>query len=365
MHVMIENIRQLLDARPLLIAGPCSAEGEEELENLAIQLKMAGAHIMRAGAWKPRTRPESFSGFGVKALQWIVNAGKKAQLPVITEVACTEHVEEALKAGIDMFWIGARTTVNPFLVQQIADSLKGVNIPVFVKNPVNPDVSLWQGAVERILKSGVKDVAAIHRGFSSFENNTYRNKPYWELAIELRTRMPELPIISDPSHICGNTEIEKVSQTALDLQYDGLMIEVHHNPAKALSDAQQQLTVHQFTQLMKQLIVRQATPEDPVALSKLQDLRDRIDELDESLIEVIAKRMEIARNIGTYKNENNIAILQPERFREILNTRSAKGRENKLSSEFVITLFGLIHKESILQQESQMNKQEVKPSKTK
>ncbi len=362
---MIENIRQLLDTRPLLIAGPCSAEGEEELENLAIQLKMAGTHIMRAGAWKPRTRPESFSGFGVKALQWIVNAGQKAQLPVITEVACAEHVEEALKAGIDMLWIGARTTVNPFLVQQIADSLTGVNIPVFVKNPVNPDVSLWQGAVERIMKAGVKDIAAIHRGFSSYENNAYRNKPYWELAIELRTRVPELPMICDPSHICGNTKIKKVSQTALDLQYDGLMIEVHHNPAKALSDAQQQLTVHQFTQLLQQLIVRKAAPEDALGLSKLQDLRDLIDELDENIIEEIAKRMEIARNIGAYKNENNIAILQPERFREILNTRSAKGRENKLSSEFVITLFGLIHKESILQQESQMNKQEVKPSKTK
>lgn len=362
---MTDNIRHLLDTRPLLIAGPCSAEGEEELMNLAIQLKMAGVHILRAGAWKPRTRPESFSGFGVKALQWIVNAGKKAQLPVITEVACAEHVEEALKAGIEMFWIGARTTVNPFLVQQIADSLQGVNIPVFIKNPVNPDVSLWQGAIERIRKTGIKDVFAIHRGFSSFENNAYRNKPYWELAIELRTRMPDLPMLCDPSHICGTTEIAHVSQTALDLRYNGLMIEVHHNPAKALSDAQQQLTVHQFTQLLEQLIVRQAAPEDPLGLSKLQDLRDRIDELDESIIEVLAQRMEIARVIGSYKNENNIAILQPERYREILSTRSAKGLENKLSSEFVITLFGLIHKESILQQESQMNKHEVKPSKTK
>ncbi|MBS1765219.1 MAG: bifunctional 3-deoxy-7-phosphoheptulonate synthase/chorismate mutase type II [Bacteroidetes bacterium] len=360
------NIYQLLkEKKPLLIAGPCSAEGDEELVNIAIQLKMAGAHVLRAGAWKPRSRPENFGGFGAKALQWITMAGQKAEMPVMTEVACAEHTEEALKAGIDILWIGARTTVNPFLIQQIADSLRGVNIPVFVKNPVNPDVSLWQGAIERFANAGIKNLAAIHRGFSSYESNAYRNKPYWELAIELRNRMPDLPMICDPSHICGNTDIKKISQTALDLQYDGLMIEVHHNPAKALSDAQQQLTVHQYMQLLEELIVRQATPQDPVELSKLQDFRDRIDELDDEIINVLSKRMEIARFIGTYKSENNIAILQPERFREILSTRSAKGLENQLTRDFILNLFALIHKESILQQESRMNKQEVKTSKSK
>jgi chorismate mutase len=347
--------------RPLWIAGPCSAESEEALMLLAMQLKHLGVHVLRAGAWKPRTRPGAFEGYGAMALPWIKHAGIHAGLPVITEVASTMHVEEALNAGMDMLWVGARTSVNPFMVQEIADALKGVDIPVFIKNPVNPDVSLWQGAIERFRKNNIHQVAAIHRGFSSFENHIYRNKPNWELAIELKRRMPEVPLICDPSHICGNTQlVADVAQIAMNLQYDGLMIEVHHQPQAALSDAAQQLSVAQFETLKQSIRVRQAVPDNPVELSKLHDLRDLIDEIDDDIIERIARRMDVARSIGKYKNDNNIAILQPERFKEILLTRTEIGLRNELSENFIHRLYSLIHEESIFQQDKQMTKPELK-----
>ena len=352
---------------PLIIAGPCSAESEEQLLEVAMQIKAAGAHVMRAGAWKPRTRPNAFEGFGLEALTWMQNVSIKTGIPFVTEVATPNHVEMVLKAGISMVWIGARTTVNPFLVQQIADALKGSDMPVFVKNPVNPDVSLWRGGIERFLNNGLTKVAAIHRGFSSYENSVYRNKPNWELAIELRRQMPQLPMIGDPSHICGNTTlIKEVAQIALDLQYNWLMIEVHPHPEKALSDAQQQLTPAAFCDLMKQLIVRKASAENAFELSKLEDLRDFIDEIDDAIIDKIAERMNVARKIGQYKNENNIAILQPERFREILDTRTKKGISNMLTKEFILRLYSLIHEESIFQQTTQMdNSAKIKSEKTK
>jgi chorismate mutase len=344
-------------AQPLLIAGPCSAESHEQLLGIAQELKSAGVHIMRAGAWKPRTRPGAFEGYGKDALKWMKSVSAAIGLPFITEVACPQHVEDALEAGIQFLWIGARTTVNPFLVQQIADALKGVDIPVMVKNPVNPDVNLWRGGIERLMHAGIDKVAAIHRGFSSYENSVYRNKPNWEIAIELRRLMPDLPLICDPSHICGNTSmIREIAQLALDLQYNGLMIEVHNNPSAAMSDAKQQLTPIQFKEVLASLIVRYASPQDAFERGQLQDLRDRIDEIDDDIIQKIAERMWVARSIGKYKDLNNIAILQPDRFREILDTRTKKGLDNKLTKEFILRLYSLIHEESIFQQGTQMSK---------
>lgn len=341
---------------PLVIAGPCSAENPEQLFYSVKDLKAMGAHVIRAGAWKPRTRPGAFEGKGAIALNWIKEASIKTGLPALTEVATPQHVEEALKAGIDFLWIGARTTVNPFLVQEIADALNGVNIPVFVKNPVNPDVDLWLGAIERISKSGINRIVGIHRGFSSYEKHLYRNKPFWEIAIELRRKVPALPLICDPSHICGNTPlINYVSQVALDLQYNGLMIEVHANPKDALSDAQQQLTPDEFKTLIQNLVVRSASVNDVFELSKLEDLRDQIDEIDAEIIEKLAHRMSVARAIGKYKKKNNVAILQPERWEEILRTRTQTGIEKQLTREFLLTLLNSIHLESIYQQTMQMN----------
>lgn len=341
---------------PFLIAGPCSAENPEQLFNSVKDLKAHGAQVMRAGAWKPRTRPGAFEGKGIVALTWIKEVSKMVGLPAITEVANPQHVEEALKAGIDFFWIGARTSVNPFLVQQIADALNGTDIPVFVKNPVNPDVDLWLGAIERINKAGINRIAAIHRGFSSYEKHLYRNKPFWEISIELRRKAPSLPLICDPSHICGSTHlINYVSQVALDLQFDGLMIEVHNNPKEALSDAQQQLTPPEFKELVQKLVVRSASVNDVFELSKLEDLRDQIDEIDAEIIERLAHRMSVARAIGKYKKKNNVAILQPERWEEILRTRTLAGIEKQLTREFLLNLLNSIHLESIYQQTMQMN----------
>lgn len=342
--------------RPLIIAGPCSAESAEQMLQTVKDFKTTGVNIIRAGAWKPRTRPGSFEGFGIESLKWIKEAGKHAGLPVITEVARPEHVEAALNAGIDMLWIGARTTVNPFLVQEIAEALPGVDIPVFIKNPVNPDIDLWIGSIERFLEKGIVKIAAIHRGFSSYENNVYRNKPNWEIPIELRRRMPQLPLICDPSHICGNTGmLHYVSQVALDLQYDGLMIESHCNPEVALSDAKQQLTPEKLSEMISLLVVRNNSVDDVFELSRLEDLRDQIDEIDDEIIDTLAMRMGVARQIGRYKKKNNVAILQPERWAEIFRTRTGNGMSKKLSREFLEKLYSIIHQESIFQQTVQMN----------
>ncbi len=341
--------------RPLLIAGPCSAESSEQVFKTAEALKNSGAHIIRASAWKPRSRPEAFEGYGAEALSWMNHAQKHFGIPFITEVANPKHVELALKHSITMLWIGARTTVNPFLVQEIAEALRGTDTAVFVKNPVNPDLNLWIGGIERFFKTGLTKVAAIHRGFSSYENHIYRNKPNWEISIALRMQMPHVPLVCDPSHICGNTQmLQYVSQVAMDLQYDGLMIESHINPSLALSDAKQQITPADFNQLVQKLVIRQANVADAFELSKLEDLRDRIDEIDDDIIDTLAKRMQVARLIGSYKNENNMAILQPERWKEILETRTQSGTEKKLTRDFILKLYSLIHQESIFQQTSQM-----------
>jgi chorismate mutase len=344
--------------RPVVIAGPCSAESPEQVMETAVLLKNSGVHALRAGIWKPRTRPGSFQGKGELALYWLRDAGKANGLQVMTEVAHPAHIEQALKAGIDILWLGARTTVNPFLVQELADALKGISIPVLIKNPVNPDIDLWQGAIERILNSGNNRVAAIHRGFSSYENSTYRNKPNWEIPIELRRRMPGLPLFCDPSHICGNTYmIPYIAQFAMDMQYDGLMVEAHVNPSEALSDAKQQVTPAELEIILKQLVIRKCSAETVEEISRLEDLRDQIDELDSDIVNLLAERMRVARLIGKYKYHNNIAILQPERWNEIILSRTSNGTAKELTKEFVKKLYGIIHEESIHQQTRQMKKE--------
>ena len=341
--------------RPWVIAGPCGAESEEQMLETALGLKDQGVHALRAGIWKPRTRPGSFEGMGEEALHWVKSASLKSGLPVCVEVASPRHVELALKAGIDFLWLGARTTVNPFLVQEIADSLKGVDIPMMIKNPVNPDLELWIGAIERFQRNGHTTIAAIHRGFSSYENQTYRNKPNWELPIELRRRLSGIALFCDPSHICGNTSLlEYVSQFALDLQYDGIMIEAHRNPKEALSDAAQQLTPIELGSLLSNLQVRKPTIEDPFELSRLEDLRDQIDDIDSELLNLMAQRMNVARTIGKYKFLNNLTILQPERWEEIVGSRVKTGADKQLTKEFILKLYGLIHEESMFHQTNQM-----------
>lgn len=341
---------------PLIISGPCSAETEEQVLQTVRLLAKQNVHLIRAGIWKPRTRPNSFEGVGSIGLLWLKNAGQEANLPVCVEVANAKHVNEALKAGIDVLWIGARTTVNPFAVQEIADALNGVNIPIMIKNPVNPDIDLWVGSIERISKSGIKKIAAIHRGFSSYEKSKYRNKPHWEIPIELKRRIPELPLICDPSHICGNTEtLLFIAQTAMDLNFDGLMLESHINPKKALSDAKQQITPENLSILLSNIILRRVSTDDAKFLSKLEDLREQIDQMDENVVNILAERMGISREIGQFKKDHNITILQPARWDEIVRNRAKQGTEKELTKDFVIRLFEIIHQESIHQQTLVMN----------
>jgi len=342
--------------KPLIISGPCGVESEKQIHEVAAELGRLNVHLLRGGIWKPRTRPDSFQGIGSEGLKWLKEAGLANNLPVTVEVANPKHVEEALREKIDVLWIGARTTVNPFLVQEIAEALSGVDIPVMVKNPINPELELWIGAIERIHKTGIKRIAAIHRGFSTYEKTKYRNVPNWQIPIELKRRYPELPIICDPSHICGSRNlIGSVAQTALDLNFDGLMIESHSHPEKALSDSQQQLTPSALKELLSQLVVRSAVVEDVLFLNLLEELRDRIDKLDEEILNKMSDRMEIAREIGKYKKTNNITILQVERWNEILRTRLQFGLDHELTREFILKMYELIHEESILQQTQMMN----------
>lgn len=353
----IEPIRVM--ERPMIIAGPCSAESETQVVETARQLAATGAvDMLRAGIWKPRTRPGQYEGAGVQGLEWLMRAKEVTGLPVTTEVANTSHVEACLKHGVDVLWIGARTTVNPFSVQEIAEALRGVDIPVFVKNPVNPDVDLWVGALERLNGVGVKRLGAILRGFSSFDKGPFRNVPMWDLAIELKTRVPGLPILCDPSHICGNRElIPLVSQKAYDLDLDGLMIESHINPDEALSDAKQQLTPAAVRQLLADLVVRTATIDDPAFRDSLVRFREQIDRLDEEIMQKMAARMRISHQIGEYKRENNVTILQVNRWEEIIRTRSGLGVAMGLDEGFTRDLLRLIHHESIEVQEKAMNEQ--------
>ncbi len=345
---------------PFIISGPCGVESEEQIHATAMALSKYNVHLLRGGIWKPRSRPDSFQGIGVVGLKWLKEAGRKNNLPVAVEVASSKHVEEALHAGIDVLWIGARTTVNPFLVQEIADALKGVDVPVLVKNPINPELELWIGAIERVYKAGVRSIAAIHRGFSTFEKTKYRNVPNWQIPIELKRRFPELPLICDPSHICGQRDmIQAVAQTALDLNYDGLMIESHIHPDKALSDANQQLTPAALGKLLESLIIRQPSTDDVIFLNRLEELRDKIDQMDDGVLCMISERMGLAREIGQYKKENNMTILQVERWNEILTTRLQFGLNKELSGDFVVKLFALIHDESIRQQTDVMNSSSI------
>lgn len=340
--------------RPIVIAGPCSAETEEQVLETARSLSAKGIKIFRAGIWKPRTKPGGFEGIGIKGLAWMKKVKEETGMYIATEVATKDHVFEALKAGIDLLWIGARTTVNPFAVQEIADALKGVDIPVLIKNPVNPDLELWIGAFERLYGAGIQRLAAIHRGFSSYDKKIYRNLPLWHIPIELRRRMPDLPIFCDPSHIGGKRElIAPLCQQAMDLSFDGLIIESHCNPDAAWSDASQQITPDVLDYVLNLLVIREGTQ----TTENLSQLRGQIDNIDEQLLELIAKRMRISREIGVYKKEHDMPILQSPRYNEILEKRSNIGEQINLNTEFVKAIFREIHEESVRQQMIIMNEQ--------
>jgi len=339
-------------SRPFVIAGPCSAETRDQVLETARELSALQVQLFRAGVWKPRTRPGSFEGNGHAALEWLQEAKTLYGMPVTVEVAEPGHIDLALKAKIDVLWIGARTTVNPFQVQRLADALKGVAIPVMVKNPVNPDVELWLGAIERFQQSGIKDVAAVHRGFSGYSAAVgYRNQPNWLIPIELKRRRPELSIFCDPSHITGNRDrVAEVAQKAMDMHFDGLMIEAHPHPEQAWSDAAQQLTPQQLGDLLAHLVVREEFTDDMTSLSQLEYLRQVMDSMDAEIIDLIAKRMELSERIGVVKNSCNLTAYQPARWREIVETRGNRAEMNMLSKEFIVELYEKIHHESIRRQ---------------
>jgi len=330
-----------------VIAGPCSAETEEQVIETARQLAYKGCHIFRAGVWKPRTKPGGFEGNGEAALPWLKRVKEETGMLTSTEVATPEHVELALKYDIDILWVGARTSANPFAMQAIADSLQGVDIPVLVKNPVNPDLELWVGAMERINQAGVKRIAAIHRGFSSYDKKIYRNLPMWQIPIELRRRIPELPIFCDPSHIGGRRElIAPLCQQAMDLGFDGLIIECHCDPDKAWSDAKQQITPDILDYILGLLVIR----DQSVTTEGISALRKQIDDLDNQLMELLSKRMRVCREIGHYKKEHNMTVLQTSRYNEILNKRGAQGSLCGMDPNFIKTIFEAVHEESVRQQ---------------
>ena len=346
-----------LDLKPLalpqdnerltVIAGPCSAETEEQVITTARQLAGRGCHIFRAGVWKPRTKPGGFEGNGEAALPWLQRVKEETHMMVATEVATPEHVELALKYGVDVFWIGARTSANPFAMQAIADSLKGTDIPVLVKNPVNPDLELWIGAMERLNQAGVKRIAAIHRGFSSYDKKIYRNLPMWQIPIELRRRVPDLPLFCDPSHIGGKRElVAPLCQQAMDLGMNGLIVECHCDPDKAWSDAKQQVTPDILAYILSLLVLR----DEKVTTEGISLMRKQIDELDNQLMELLAKRMKVCREIGEYKKEHNMTVLQTSRYNEILNKRGAQGSLWGMAPDFIKTVFEAVHEESVRQQ---------------
>lgn len=340
---------------PLVIAGPCSAETEDQVVKIAKQLKDSDVSVLRAGIWKPRTRPGNFEGVGALGLKWMQTAKAETGLLTTTEVANPVHVELALEHDVDILWIGARTTVSPFIVQEIADALKGTDKTVLVKNPVNPDLSLWLGAIERLYTADIKNLGVIHRGFSAYEKTKYRNNPEWQIAIDLQHRFPDLPLILDPSHIAGRRDlIFDLCQTALDLNYDGLMVETHHDPDQAWSDASQQITPETLIQIMKDLKIRKEVSESEDFKNKLNNLRARIDVADNQLIELLSKRMKISDEIGKVKKEQNVSVLQTKRWNEILGNMVLQGEQHGLSEEFILRLFKAVHQESINHQEKIM-----------
>ena len=337
------------EPKPSVVAGPCSAESEEQVMETAKGLKEMGINVFRAGIWKPRTHPGCFEGVGAAGLKWLQRIQKEYGLKVATEVAGEKHVVECLKHGVDMVWLGARTTANPFLVQEIADTLKGTDIPVLVKNPVNADLDLWIGALERLSRAGIKKLGVIHRGFSTFDKIKYRNDPQWQVAIELRSRYPELPFFVDPSHMGGSRDyIQEISQRSLDLGFEGLMIESHCNPAVALSDAKQQLTPDELSDLLyNQVVVRDKDSDAPQWKENIDQLRAKIDVIDENIVYALGSRMNVSRKIGEYKKENNIAIIQTARWDKVFSKVLEKGKEYGLSEKFLSDVFTAIHEASV------------------
>ncbi len=342
--------------RPIIISGPCSAETEEQTLSTAKELAAQGVKIFRAGIWKPRTRPGAFEGVGTVGLPWLKRVKEETGMFVGVEVATAHHVYEAVKFGVDLVWIGARTSANPFAVQEVADAIKGMDIPVLIKNPVNPDLELWIGAIERINRAGITQIGAIHRGFSSYDQSEFRNHPQWQIPIELRRRIPELPIITDPSHIAGNRELlAELSQEAMDLNFDGLIIESHTCPDKAWSDAKQQITPLRLKEILDNLILRRPTIGEDTPRVTLDELRKQIDKLDDQLLDLLKQRMTISESIGKYKFENNITILQTRRYDEIMNNRRERGSQRGLDDEFITRIFESIHEASINRQSQIMN----------
>jgi chorismate mutase len=354
---MRETVQQIWKKRPIIISGPCSAETEEQVLETATRLAKTGkVDMLRAGIWKPRTRPGSFEGIGTKGLPWMQQAKKITGLPVTVEVATAKQVEDALTFDVDVLWIGARTTVNPFSVQEVADALRGVDVPVLIKNPINPDLELWTGAVERVAKAGIKQIGLIHRGFSSYGNTEYRNAPMWHLAIEMKRRNPELLMINDPSHISGRRDILlDVAQKAIDLDMDGLIIESHIDPDKAWSDAKQQITPEKLGEMIGSITWRREDVNSEEYHAALEKLRQQINHLDDELMQILGQRMKVAEKIGEYKKNNNITILQTNRWNEILERAFQKGEKLNLSKEFITKYFDAVHMESINHQNKIMN----------
>jgi chorismate mutase len=343
--------------RPLIISGPCSAETEEQVIETAERLAKTGkVDMLRAGIWKPRTKPGMFEGIGAKGLPWLQKAKKLTGLPTTVEVATGKQVEDALTFDVDVLWIGARTTVNPFSVQEVADALRGVDVPVLIKNPINPDLELWQGAVERVSRAGIKQVGLIHRGFSSYGNTEFRNAPMWHLAIEMKRRMPGMPIINDPSHICGRRDIlQATAQKAIDLDFDGLMIESHIDPDNAWSDAKQQITPERLAEMLSAISWRKEDVSSESYHAALDKLREQINHIDDELMQLISQRMSIAEKIGEYKRNNNVTILQATRWNEVLEKALLKAGKVGLSDEFITRYMDAIHMESINRQNKIMN----------
>jgi chorismate mutase len=359
MNITTENRKWLDDfnlSHPLVIAGPCSAETEDQVLKIAHELKNSKVSVFRAGIWKPRTRPGGFEGVGAIGLKWLQKAKAETGLQMAIEVATAAHVKLALEYDIDILWIGARTTVNPFAVQEIADALQNTDKIVLVKNPVNPDLALWIGGVERLHNAGIKKLGVIHRGFSTYEKTKYRNNPEWQIAIDLKNRFPDLPLIIDPSHMTGNRDmIFQVTQEALDLNYDGMIIETHIDPENAWSDAAQQVTPTRLKQILFDLTIRKETDDAYDYQSKLAKLRGKIDDFDAKLLDIIGKRMKVTEDIGALKKEKNVSVLQNKRWNEILEKMVNQGSQKGLSEEFIIQFFKAIHQESIRHQEKIIN----------
>jgi chorismate mutase len=356
-QTMKELMQEKWNKRPLIISGPCSAETEDQMLETATDLAKTGkVDVLRAGIWKPRTKPGMFEGNGIVALPWLAKAKKITGIPITVEVATAKHVEDALKFDVDMLWIGARTTVNPFSVQEVADALRGVDVPVLIKNPINPDLELWSGGIERLQKVGVKQVGMIHRGFSSYGNTEFRNAPMWHLPIEMKRRYPGMPLICDPSHICGNRSmLQSVAQKSIDLDFDGLMLESHIDPDNAWSDAKQQVTPERLLELLNGLVWRHESTTAQEFITALTTLREQINQVDDELMTLLGQRMKLSDKIGQYKKDNDITILQTNRWNEILERAFQKGEALGLTKEFITKYFDAVHLESIQHQNKVMN----------